>query len=90
MRENRTYGSEGGGTETNRFSLPLSGISSSAARLSDTWAMTGQPVRQRILDGELFFLEFRSAVATITTRFSQTGITVPGFLTRWASLEITR
>ena len=24
MRENRTYGSEGGGTETNRFSLPLS------------------------------------------------------------------
>jgi hypothetical protein len=34
MRENRTYGSEGGGTETNRFSLPLSGISSSAARLS--------------------------------------------------------
>jgi hypothetical protein len=23
MRENRTYGSEGGGTETNRLSLPL-------------------------------------------------------------------
>ena len=33
MRENRTYGSEGGGTETNRFSLPLAGISSSAVRL---------------------------------------------------------
>ena len=25
MRENRQSGSEGGGTETNRFSLPLSG-----------------------------------------------------------------
>jgi hypothetical protein len=36
MRENRTYGSEGGGTETNRFSLPLSGFSSSAARLSES------------------------------------------------------
>ena len=27
MRENRQSGSEGGGTETNRFSLPLSGAS---------------------------------------------------------------
>ena len=26
MRENRLYGSEGGGTELNRFSLPLSGL----------------------------------------------------------------
>jgi hypothetical protein len=34
MRENRTYGSEGGGTETNRFSLPLSGKLFPAARLS--------------------------------------------------------
>jgi hypothetical protein len=33
MRENRTYGSEGGGTETNRFSLPLSGKLFPAARL---------------------------------------------------------
>jgi hypothetical protein len=26
MRESRTSGSEGGGTETNRFSLPLSNL----------------------------------------------------------------
>jgi len=26
MRENRQYGSEGGGTELNRFSLPLSEV----------------------------------------------------------------
>ncbi len=26
MRETRLSGSEGGGTETNRFSLPLSGV----------------------------------------------------------------
>jgi hypothetical protein len=36
MRENRTYGSDGGGTETNRFSLPLSGKLFPAARLRDS------------------------------------------------------
>ncbi len=33
MRENRTYGSEGGGTETNRLFLPLSCCRRSAAEV---------------------------------------------------------
>jgi|GEM_PF-6824974 len=34
MRENRQSGSEGGGTENNRFSLPLSNIQQGAPRTS--------------------------------------------------------